>query len=68
MGEAKWTPRKRQWPNGRPYWIVMKGRSKVLIGDNGGESRFCDQAVAKHWAKTLNAEDAHTPNKEPSNG
>lgn len=59
MSEPKWTVRKRSWPNGTPYFIVMKGKAdsgQVLISDNGSESRFPSKEVAQHWANEHNKE------------
>ena len=53
----KWTPKRRQWPNGREYWIASKG-SMMLIGKNGSESRFPDKATAQYHCDELNADDA----------
>lgn len=53
----KWTPKRRQWSNGREYWIATKGHM-MLLGKNGCESRFPDKAGAQHYCNELNAEDA----------
>lgn len=55
--QPKWTPKRRQWPNGREYWIASKGHM-MLLGKNGSESLFPDKAGAKHYCDQLNAEDA----------
>ena len=39
-----WKPRKRNWPNGREYWIVSDGKGRVLTSDNLLESHFSDRA------------------------
>ena len=57
MHVPKWTPKPRQWANGRRYWIVSKG-SISLLGENGDESRFDGREVAQHHCDELNAADA----------
>lgn len=54
MDEPKWTVRKRQWPNGRVYWIVMRGQAQVVVGKSGGESKFYDRAQAQSVADDMN--------------
>jgi hypothetical protein len=50
----RWTVRARKWPNGRPYFIVMKGKYLVLVSDKGVESCFPDKATAQYWADEHN--------------
>ena len=50
----RWTVRARRWPNGRPYYIVMKGKHAFLMGDKGAESRFSTKADAQYWADEHN--------------
>ena len=54
MADAKWTVRKRSWPNGRVYWIVMRGRGEVIVGPGGGESRYHDRSMAQATANEMN--------------
>jgi hypothetical protein len=50
---ARWTPKPRQWPNGRKYWIASKG-PLVLMGPNGDESRFDSKADAQLYCDEWN--------------
>ena len=54
MKTERWTVRTRRWPNGRPYYIVMKGKHTFLMSDKGVESRFPDKATAQYWADEHN--------------
>lgn len=54
MAEPKWTVRKREWPNGRKYFIVMRGTSEVIVGNGGGESKYYDKSQAQEAADEMN--------------
>lgn len=54
--KGPWKPRKRSWPNGRPYWVVMAG-NRILVSAKGSESRFSNKDIAQHWADKHNAEE-----------
>ncbi len=52
----KWTVRKRQWPNGRKYFVVGIGPAYgiTLAGKSGGESKYYDRPQAQGIADELN--------------
>ena len=52
----KWTVRKRQWPNGRVYWVVGIGAAygPTVAGKSGGESVFYDKGKAQGVADKMN--------------
>ena len=57
----KWTARKREWPNGRVYWVVGIGGvdGPTVAGKGGGESKYYDKAQAQGVADEMNGK---TPN------
>ncbi len=50
----KWTVRKRQWPNGRVYYIVMRGSTEVVVGKSGGVSKYYYRSEAQDCADQMN--------------
>jgi hypothetical protein len=52
----KFTIRKRKHPNGRIYWIVMRGKHELLIGENHGECRYHNKDIAQAAADQINKE------------
>ncbi len=56
----KWTVRRREWPNGREYFVVGIGPKygPTVAGKNGGESKFYDRDQAKCIADELNGKAA----------
>jgi len=52
----KWTARKRQWPNGRVYWVVGIGPAygTEVAGKGGGVSKFYDKSQAQSVADEMN--------------
>lgn len=65
---AKWTVRKRTWPNGRPYFVIMRGRSEVIVGAGGGESKYQDRSIAEAVAREMNRPPEHSsapPSQKP---
>ena len=52
----KWTTRKREWPNGREYWVVGIGAAygPTVAGKGGGESKYYDKAQAQDVADEMN--------------
>lgn len=64
---TQFTVRKRFWPNGRVYWIVMRGRFETLVGKNGGTCKYHNKDMAIEAAKEINAENV-VPKKNTSQG
>ena len=52
----KFTIRKRRYPNGRIYWIVMRGKSEVLITNRHNECRYISADKAQAAANQINRE------------
>jgi len=52
----KWTTRRREWPNGREYWVVGIGGAygPTLAGKGGGESKYYDKSQAQGIADEMN--------------
>lgn len=52
----KWTVRKRQWSNGRTYWVVGFGPKygPTVAGKGGGESKYYDKDQAQSVADEMN--------------
>lgn len=52
----QWTVRKRQWPNGRVYFVVGIGAAygPTVAGRSGGESKFYDKGQAQGVADEMN--------------
>ncbi len=52
----KWTVRRREWPNGREYFVVGIGPAYgiTVAGKGGGESKYYDRTQAQGVADELN--------------
>lgn len=60
----KWTTRRREWPNGREYWVVGIGAAygPTVAGKGGGESKYYDKSQAQDVADEMNG---IAPKNEP---
>jgi hypothetical protein len=52
----KFTVRKRQYPNGRTYWIVMRGKTQLLVNNAHRECRYISKNIAQAAADKINRE------------